>query len=235
MNRLLFFSTLPHDCNYLEDELAVSVVADPRAEFSPEVYGRLIDLGFRRSGSNIYAPHCPNCRACTPTRVPVNRFSPNRSQRRSWTRNQDLEVRCAPAGYSEEYFTLYERYLRERHPGGGMDDPTPESFREFLYTDWCETVFLEFRQGEKLLGVAVTDILPQGLSATYTFFDPEEGIARGLGSYAILRQIEEARQRDLAYLYMGYWVADCDKMSYKTRFQPIEGLIDGQWETIRRR
>lgn len=232
MNRLLFFSTLPHDCNYLPEQLAISVVADPRAPMSSSMYGKLIDLGFRRSGAHVYAPQCPQCQACVPTRIPVQAFTPNRSQRRSLKRNADLEVFRMPARFTQEYFELYQRYLAMRHPGGGMDDPTPESFQHFLIADWCETLFIEFRKDGRLLGLATTDVLPQGLSATYTFFDPEAGSARGLGNFAICWQIEEARLRGLDYVYLGYWISQSDKMRYKTRFRPIEGYQEGRWRPI---
>lgn len=232
MKRLSFYATLPHDCNYRPDQLAVSAVADPRAQMSTAVYGDLIARGFRRSGEHVYAPHCPSCRSCIPTRVAVERFTPNRSQRRNLRRNADLGVFRMPARADDEYFALYERYLQGRHPGGGMDDPTPETFENFLVSDWCDTLFVEFREGKRLLGLAVTDLLPNGLSATYTFYDPEDGSARGLGTYAILWQIEEARRRHLPHLYLGYFIPECGKMNYKHRFRPVEGLIEGEWQDI---
>ena len=232
MRRLSFYATLPHDCNYRPDELAVSAVADPRAQMSTELYGELIERGFRRSGGHVYAPHCPNCRSCIPTRVVASRFTPNRSQRRNLKQNADIDAFRMPARADDEYYALYERYLKGRHPGGGMDDPTPESFETFLVSDWCETLFVEFREKGKLLGLAVTDLLPQGLSATYTFYDPEIGPARGLGTYAILWQIEEAQRRHLPHLYLGYFIPECDKMNYKNRFRPVEGLVDGEWREL---
>ena len=232
MRRLSFYATLPHDCNYRPEQLAVSAVADPRAQMTTEIYGDLLERGFRRSGGHVYAPHCPNCRSCIPTRVAAERFTPNRSQRRNLKQNADLDVFRMPARADEEYYELYERYLKGCHPGGGMDDPTPESFETFLISDWCETLFVEFRRKDKLLGLAVTDLLPQGLSATYTFYDPDIGRQRGLGSYAILWQIEEAQRRHLPHLYLGYFIPECDKMNYKNRFRPAEGLIDGEWREL---
>jgi arginine-tRNA-protein transferase len=232
MKQLMIFATQPQRCSYLRGELAVNVVVDPRATLGPGTYQQVIDLGFRRSGSTVYAPHCPNCRACVPVRVPVEAFRPNRSQRRNLRTNSQLEVRMQPARYTDEYFRLYACYLAARHPGGGMDDPTPSSLEEFLFTDWCETRFVEFRLRGRLLGVAVTDLLPNGLSAVYTFFDPAEGTRRGLGNYAVLWQIDEARRRGLPYLYLGYWIAECEKMRYKSQFQGAEGFVDGQWLPI---
>ncbi len=232
MKQLLIFATQPQRCSYLRNELAVNVVVDPRASLNPSTYQQVIDLGFRRSGATVYAPHCPNCRACVPLRVPVGDFQPNRSQRRNRRRNGDLETVIQPARYTDEYFRLYASYLAARHPGGGMDDPTPVSFEEFLFTEWCETVFVEFRTGGYLEGVAVTDILPDGLSAVYTFYDPHDGVRRGLGNYAVLWQIQEALTRGLSYLYLGYWIAACEKMRYKNQFRPVEGYVEGQWQQL---
>lgn len=232
-NRLLFFATQPHGCSYLPDRLAVSVVADPRAELNPPLYGELLALGFRRSGGHVYAPHCPGCRACVPCRVPVAEFRPDRSQRRNARLNADVEVIPARPRYTDEYFELYARYLAARHPGGGMDGPTPESFVEFLIAPWCETFFAELRLDGRLVGVAVTDVVPGALSAVYTFYDPQLGAARGLGVQAVLWQIAEARRRGLPHLYLGYWIEDCAKMRYKRRYRPLEVLVEGGWRRLR--
>lgn len=232
MNRLLFYPTQPQRCSYLPDRLAVSMVADPRATLSPALYAELVTLGFRRSGVQVYAPHCPDCRACVPTRVPVAAFRPNRSQRRALGRNADLQVVLTEPHLNQEYFDLYRRYLGTRHPGGGMDEPTPEGFADFLVSGPGTSVFAEFRVQGRLLGVAVTDVLANGLSAVYTFFEPDEGGARGLGTYAVLWQIEEARRRGLPHLYLGYWIEACAKMRYKARFRPIEGYLEGEWRAL---
>jgi arginine-tRNA-protein transferase len=192
-------------------------------------YARLIDKGFRRSGSDVYRPCCYRCQSCVSTRVPVNAFKPGRSQRRNWKRNSDLTVTVNTSGYKPEYSDLYLRYIRSRHAGGGMDDDTPAAFASFILTSWCETVLLEFWAGDVLLGVAATDRLEQGLSSVYTFFDPDEGTERGLGTFALLWQIDWARTLGLPYVYPGYWIADSPKMNYKARFRPIKGYIDDRW------
>ena len=135
-----------------------------------------------------------------------------------------------PARYSHEYFALYRRYLDARHAGGGMDNPDPQDFTRFLYTAWSPTSFLELRDaGDELLAVAVTDITAAGLSAVYTFYDPKHE-ARGLGTHAILRQIELAREREIAHLYLGYWIEGHSKMDYKARFRPLELLTADGWK-----
>jgi arginine-tRNA-protein transferase len=189
----------------------------------------LINKGFRRSGDDVYRPHCQACSDCVATRIPVGQFRPNRSQRRNWQQNQDLEVTIAREGFKPEYAELYRRYIGQRHADGGMDADSSETFAGFLLTQWCNTFMLEFRAKGELLAVATMDELASGLSLVYTFFDPEEGQRRGLGIFAVLWQIGYARECGFPFVYPGYWIKDCRKMSYKTQYQPIEGLVDGVW------
>src|SRR5579863_5637416 len=210
------FQTLPHPCGYYAERTAQNLVIDPAAPHLAQIYNHALTRGYRRAGGHVYHPQCPQCRACVPARIPVAEFVPGRTQRRCLERNRDLVSSTVSARYSQEYFGLYQRYLDVRHPGGGMDHPDPQDFTRFLYTAWSPTFFLEFRLDGRLLGVAVTDITSSGLSAVYTFFDPDEG-ARSLGSYAILRQIELARERALPHLYLGYWIQNHPKMDYKKR------------------
>jgi len=133
------------------------------------------------------------------------------------------------AGYSEEYFELYRNYLNIRHGDGEMSNPKPDDFKQFLYCEWSNTYFLEIRKNERLLAVAVTDVTPSGLSAVYTYFDPSEA-KRSLGNLCILQQIQYAQYLQLEYLYMGYWIKDCQKMKYKANFQPLETFVDNLWQ-----
>ncbi|HHJ13902.1 MAG TPA: arginyltransferase [Gammaproteobacteria bacterium] len=226
---LRFFATPPHACSYLEQRQAVSVFADPEARLDMEIYARLAPMGFRRSGGDLYIPSCPACERCIPLRVMATGFEPDRSQRRVRKRNPD--VRCTPreARFREEHFELYRRYLGARHAGGGMDDPTPEDYMRFVASDWSDTLFLELRLPDRhLLGVAVTDCLPDALSAVYTFFDPRLD-RRSPGILAVLMQLELARQLGLDWLYLGYWIPECRKMRYKARFRPFQILRNGRW------
>jgi arginine-tRNA-protein transferase len=227
-HRLQFFLTYPHACSYLPGREAVTLLADPRAELSPALYTRLAQLGFRRSGNDLYRPHCPACDACIPVRIPVEGFRPRRRDRRCWQNNRDLTANICPAEFRNEHFSLYERYLNSRHPGGGMDQPTVEQYLGFLISRWCETWFVEFRRQGRLLAVAVTDVLQDGLSAVYTFFDPEES-RRSLGTYSILWQLEAARRERLRWLYLGYWIEECAKMRYKGDFRPLQAYRDARW------
>lgn len=225
---LIFYATVPDACPYLGDRDMVSVFADPQQPMSPALYGGLIELGFRRSGNHVYRHQCRGCHACVPLRLPVDRFRPDRNQRRVASRNQDITVRIRPSAFDPAHFQLYERYVNTRHQGGGMDDPTPESYWGFVASHWGQTQLVEFRLGERLVGVAVTDQVPMGLSAVYTYFDPELA-ARSLGTLAILWQVQAARRMGLPYVYLGFWNAQTPKMAYKIRFQPAEGLVDGIW------
>jgi arginyl-tRNA--protein-N-Asp/Glu arginylyltransferase len=229
--QLNFYASPPERCGYLPEQQAISLFADPDAPMTTALYSRLIDRGFRRSSRYVYRPYCQRCNACVPTRILAARFQPNRSQKRNWKANSDITLSVLPACYREDHFNLYRHYLNTRHADSTMANPTPESYRSFLICEWAQTIFMEFRTQGKLLGVAVTDVLPQGLSAVYTFFDPDQS-RRGLGTYAVLRQLAHARHRHLKYVYLGYWITNNSKMSYKTRFQPIEGIIDGKWKIL---
>lgn len=228
MKRLKFYATIPHPCPYLPDHSAVDVVSDPASPVDQRTLSNLFAMGFRRSGVFVYRPECPGCQSCIAVRIPVEQFRPNRSQRRCLIHNQDLKKEWHPPHYTSELFQLYCNYLKHRHENGGMDKPTPESFKEFLCTPGIETEFILFRKARRLVAVAVTDCLSDGLSANYTFFSPTEP-RRSLGTYAILTQIDEARRRKLDYVYLGYWIAESPKMRYKTRFYPLEFYTNENW------
>jgi len=223
------FQTLPHACGYYAGRTAQNLVIDPASSHLAQIYDVALTKGYRRAGGHVYRPHCQNCRACIAARIPVEPFRPDRSQRRCLARNDDLTLRIEPAGFRADYFALYQRYLAARHAGGGMDDPEPDDFARFLYTAWSPTQFLELRLNSRLLGVAVTDFSSSGLSAVYTFYDPDVP-ARSLGTYAILRQIELARQRGLSHVYLGFWIKGHPKMDYKARFRPLELLGAAGWQ-----
>lgn len=220
-----------HPCGYFADRQARDLVLDPEDPRLPAVYPMALAQGYRRSGAHIYRPHCGTCRACVPVRVPVRAFVPDRAQRRCLARNRDLVMLDSAAGYSEERFDLYRRYLAARHPGGGMDSPAPEDFRGFLAGAWSPTRFYEFRRGGQLLGIAVTDACADALSAVYTFFEPTEA-ARGLGTFAILRQIRHALESGREHVYLGFWIDGHPKMDYKRRYRPLEALVDGEWRPL---
>lgn len=235
---LKIFPTGMHPCSYLPGLIARNAVVDPAYEMNSDVYDYLIQNGFRRSGSQVYRPYCHTCEECVTTRIPSEKFERSRSQKRNWKLNQDLIVKVNKGKFRDAYLPLYKDYLVARH-----ESQDHEGVENFLLAEWCDIQFIEFyapvgdegdsnqqASGEvKLIGVAVVDVIKSGLSAVYTFFDPEEGNRRGLGIFAILWQIEYTRKLKLDYLYPGFWIKGCRKMNYKTRFQPVEGLQRGKW------
>ncbi|KFE56227.1 arginyltransferase [Pseudomonas syringae] len=229
--RLKFYATQPHSCSYLPEEQATTLFLDPSQPMDVQVYADLSDMGFRRSGDHLYRPHCQNCSACVPARIPVDLFVPNRQQKRIFKRNADLDVRSTKPHFTEEYFDLYQRYIEQRHADGDMFPPSRDQFSTFLVRDLRFCRFFEFRLEKRLLAVAVTDMLPNGLSAVYTFYEPGEE-RRSLGRYAILWQIAEAARLRLHAVYLGYWIKNCQKMNYKTQYRPIELLTNQRWVTL---
>jgi len=227
-NRPDLYLSMPHPCSYLAGRMSAILFVDPQRILEPGEYGIFVRQGFRRSGDLVYRPHCQGCSACVAVRVPVRDFKPSRSQRRNWKRNQDIEIIEKPVQFVPEHFDLYRRYQIARHPESGMNDTDPQKYLNFLGSRQVSSVFFEMRVCGSLAGLAVADLLPDGLSAVYTFFDPDLP-ERGLGVYAVLWEIEEAKRRGLDYVYLGYWIAESPKMSYKTRYRPIEGIHHGRW------
>ena len=232
LRSLNFYATPGHSCSYLSNREAKTLFVDPQAIIAKDTYSQLSDLGFRRSGRHVYRPHCDQCQACISVRVPVEKFKVSKSQKRIIARNEDLKVRVVSPQLTPEYYGLYERYIIARHADGDMYPPSEDQFLSFLVEGDQDSVFFEFRDSEnKLLALSVCDFLSQGISAIYTFFDPDQA-RRSLGSYAILWQINECERLGLPYLYLGYWVKDCRKMNYKLSFRPIELLLDSNWVLV---
>lgn len=228
LSNLKLFATAPHPCSYLEDEEATTVFIDPLAKIDAALYSELSELGFRRSGSHLYRPHCANCQACISCRIPVNQFRPSRSQRRCAKRNQDLTVNFIDDINTDEHYALYQQYINTRHRDGDMYPPTRAQYESFLSREWGVTRYIEYRCAEALVGVAVCDVLDDGLSAVYTFF-ADDLAPRSLGVFAILVQIEQAKRLGLSYVYLGYWIRESRKMAYKTQYRPLQMLINKRW------
>ncbi|PAT00906.1 MAG: arginyltransferase [Candidatus Dactylopiibacterium carminicum] len=228
---LQFYTTAPYECSYLAQRLARSQVATPGHLVDALVYGELVRQGFRRSGIYTYRPWCDQCQACIPVRLPVADFTPNRSQRRTWQKHAGLRAEELPLRYREDHYELYRRYQLVRHNGGGMDQDSREQYGSFLLESQVDTRLIEFREAGVLRMVSIIDRLSDGLSSVYTFFDPEIEHA-SFGGYGVLWQIEACRQIGGDYVYLGYWIRDCGKMSYKRQYRPLEGLIGGSWRRL---
>lgn len=225
---LQFYSTASYPCSYLENREARSQVATPSHLIDTHTYTQLVAQGFRRSGLFTYRPNCDTCQACKPVRIDALNFRPTRTQHKTWNRHQGLRARNLPLLFNAEHFNLYRRYVAARHPGAGMDEDSQSQYTQFLLSSRVNSTLIEFRTpGGELRMVSLIDILDTGLSAVYTFFDPE--VAGSLGTYGILWQLDRCKAMGLPWLYLGYWIEESRKMAYKSQFQPQQILQGGEW------
>ena len=231
LQRIRLFLTEPHDCSYLPGKKATTAFVDPLFPVDQSVYSQLSGMGFRRSGRYVYTPRCETCNACISVRIHSGGLKLNRQQRRCKKKNTDLTTAIRKDIDFSEHYPLYESYISKRHHDGDMFPPTQEQYSDFIGALWDTSRVVEYRLEDKLIAASVIDILDDGLSAIYTYYSIEYA-NRSLGTFAILTAAEIAADWGLPYVYLGYWIQECQKMAYKTAFRPIEMFTKGRWTLV---
>lgn len=239
-----FYLTAEAPCPYLEGKLERKVFTHLLDVDANTINSMLTGAGFRRSQTIAYKPACDGCSACVSVRIPVDIFTPSTSQRRIIKKNTDLERVPREPIATEPQFELLHTYLQDRHANGGMSDMDEDDFSAMVEETTVDTIIFEYWKKsdpaneteeplgrQKLIGASVTDVIDDGLSMVYSFFDPSES-ARSLGSYMILDHVKKAREMGLPYVYLGYWIDDCRKMAYKAKYQPLEALTMDGWAPL---
>jgi arginine-tRNA-protein transferase len=237
-----FYLTAPSPCPYLPGKEERKVFTHLVGERAPELNNILTQGGFRRSQSIAYRPACEGCRACVSVRVIAKDFAPTQSMRRILRRNADIGSEMRIAVPTSEQYSIFRAYLDSRHRDGGMADMTVLDYAMMVEDSHIETRIIEYRRretaampsarGGDLVAIALTDVLGDGLSMVYSFFEPDEA-ARSLGTFMVLDHISRARRMGLSYVYLGYWVRSSRKMDYKSRFLPQERLMPDGWAKVK--
>lgn len=227
-----FFATPPTPCPYIPGRLERKVVTLLASEDPDKLHDALSQAGFRRSQDLAYRPACDECSACVPVRVPVNEFQPSRTQRRILAQNEGVTWREVEPSATREHYFLFRRYILSRHAGGGMAEMDFADYRAMVEDSPVSTHLTEFRESDgRLYGVCLTDRMNDGLSLVYSFFEPDAS-DRSPGTKMIMSQIDAAKQQNLPFVYLGYWISESRKMAYKRNFRPLESLTPEGWRRL---
>lgn len=231
---LQFYVTTPYSCGYITENLAQSLIASPHHLVDANAYSELITQGFRRSGKFTYRPHCEKCQACVPVRIVLNKFTPTRSQKRAYKKHQSLQASVIELQFIPEHLALYQHYQSARHADDLNvkieSENEEEQYRQFLCQSHVESLMVEFKDNEgNVKAVSVVDVVKEGLSAVYTFYDTTD-TSDSYGTYTIMWLAAWAKQLSLPYLYLGYWINESPKMAYKEKFNAQQRLIDNEWQ-----
>jgi len=227
--KIQFYTTTKYNCSYIDKMDAQSLVVTPYKSINQSIFQDLIEKGFRRSGQYIYKPNCKSCTACIPIRLPVQKFLFSKTQKRIYKKHGYFKVREAPLAFKQKHFDLYLKYQNKRHSFINNDQNNLDDYNDFLIKSNVKSKFIEFWDGDLLKIVSIVDIVSDGISAVYTFYDPDDEKV-SYGTYSIIWLINWCKAQQLKYLYLGYWIGECDKMRYKTNFKPYELYIKGYWQ-----
>ena len=232
LHQLQFGITGDHSCSYLPEQAERLVFTLPDQPLSPAIYQQLMQANFRRTGTQLYRPYCSHCQACQAVRIEAAHFMLTSSQRKllKKARHAHWHYQVKPASDAMQYFDLYQQYIRGKHAGGVMDPPDAEHLQSMFECDWLDILVLEQYQQQQLVGVMILDVLPDGLSAVYSFYQPNTPLA--LGKLAILAALDFLASQPSAYLYLGFYILACQKMAYKAEFRPQQRLIAGNWQSF---
>jgi len=226
--------TKPFPCSYLENQQETLIMLIEPELNAKAYYPVLLANGFRRSGDQVYRPNCENCQACESLRIPVNSFVKSRSQKRLINKNSTFTIKIATQ-VGDNYFDLYQRYINEVHLDGPMFPASRTQYDDFIHSQWNQSLFIEIYDDNKLIAVSITDQLitetSRVWSAFYCFYDPDYQ-SNSLGKFAVLTQLRLAIEHKIDCLYLGYYIETCQKMNYKTQFNPHQRFIDGEWKVF---
>ena len=231
LQEIQFYVTTKYSCGYINGQDAQSIVATPYKNINNTNFGSLINKGFRRSGQYIYKPNCKDCSACIPIRLLVSNFNASRSQKRVKKYLDKFSVKLLPLTFNEEHYNLYVSYQNKRHPNNIESENDATDYNDFLIKSHVMSKLVEFRLNNQLKMVTIIDIVDDGISAVYTFYDYSDQ-KLSLGTMSILWLLEFCKKENLSFLYLGYWINENQKMKYKTNFKPYELMIEGVWQQV---